>query len=299
MLHETGPVYVVGCGDSYLGPLSMTYFCNRVTGRCWRVCEALDFSRYLLPDEFDGGTVLAISASGRSARVLEAASRARSAGAFVIAITANPSSSLTQHSHATAVLPCAAQDHFPTQTTLATMLMLGYIAAGGHSRSPDAVSLLREVPRLVTGALDRALPEIPAIASSVSSERDFYFVGAGPSYGTAALGMAKLKEAMGARAVALQLEEFNHVQDIALSARDVLCIIVPGPRTIDVAQGLVELAQQREAASIVVTTNQYVHAFVAARFVLSLPDCDELLSPLLVTPVLQAFAWHLSHSSEY
>lgn len=286
---------VVGCGDSYLGPLAMEYYCARATDHRWHVYEALEFSRFVT-DVASDDIVIAVSASGRSPRVLEAARRARAADASVVALTADAASPLARATGTIIALPCPAADHFPTRTTIATMFILAQMAARTAMRAVSWETL-QNIPYLIDISLTEAVRNTPTLVNDIVGERDFYFVGAGPSYGTAALGMAKLKEAIGGRAVALQLEEFNHVQDQALSSRDVVCVIAPGPATIDVALRIIELAAQRGATSCVFTTASESRSFRAAHHLFSIPDIDELLSPLLVAPVLQFVIWHLYHAT--
>lgn len=113
----------------------------------------------------------------------------------------------------------------------------------------------RGVPTLVAAAL-AALADIAMAAVELVGASETHFLGAGPSFGVAALGMVKGKEATGARAMALQLEEFNRVQDAAPSASDALIAIAPGDGVADVTDGILTLAVQRGPQTLLLADNR-------------------------------------------
>ena len=90
-------VYITGCGDSFCAALACRDFFLKYTKVHVEVYQALDFSRYVCPTEVDErAIVLSISSSGRVARTVECALRAREKGAFSIGITGNPKSKLAE-----------------------------------------------------------------------------------------------------------------------------------------------------------------------------------------------------------
>lgn len=87
---------VTGCGDSLFAGMCAEVWFARLAGRRLRAVQAMQLSRETYMSLTPRSVVVAVSHSGTTARVLEAARAARSRGAFVVAVTANPDSELAR-----------------------------------------------------------------------------------------------------------------------------------------------------------------------------------------------------------
>lgn len=89
----SGRLILTGSGDSYCAALFGQWLMERQgDGRALPALEASRIAKSLQPEDL----LVAISASGRTVRVIEAASRALANGARVIAVTDNPESELAR-----------------------------------------------------------------------------------------------------------------------------------------------------------------------------------------------------------
>ena len=82
----------------------------------------------------------------------------------------------------------------------------------GSREAADLHRMLNESIKAVTWTLEHSHSPTRSVIPLLRSEHVLYLLGAGPNYGTAYYGAAKLLEAVGVSGVAVQLEEWAHAQ---------------------------------------------------------------------------------------
>jgi glutamine---fructose-6-phosphate transaminase (isomerizing) len=223
--------FLTGCGDSHHAGVGAEMAFQQLAGRPCRALTAMHFARYtapFLPQVSSGQPfVVAVSASGRVSRTVEALHLARQAGALAVALTANRKSPLARVADIvidTAVPPLpdgARRLAAPgVRSYVASQLALYLLAihvgeCHGYLNADTAVAMRSELLAVAGQMAHFARAAEPLAADLVEQWRDartFVFCGAGPGYGAALFSAAKLLEAGGDTAVAQDTEEWAHLQ---------------------------------------------------------------------------------------
>ena len=260
--------------------------------------QALEYSRYYY--QFTDANTLLIcpSSSGTTERTYENLVRGREEGAFVLGVTNTRYSPLTLEvdDH---ILVRATRMGWPTQASTAAMaalylLALEWAKARGTMADDDWARLNEEVfalPSLVETVLNRHDDAMKEIGTSLSSKDDFFFVGGGPSFGTANFGAAKVKELSLDHAVALELEEYHHFR--SLKSGEPLFLIAPPGQSHDRAVETAEAAKKANGRvfGVIEDGDEVLASMVDVA--LSIPPMTEALSPVVYSVPLHLFADHL------
>ena len=284
-----GRIIVAGCGDSWIAGCALEPAARVLCGpaRAVHVLQAFEAARYF---PFQSGDVLiACSVSGEVARTIETAEVGRQAGARVIGILAQPTSTLARLSDAVVRLPEPMARHTPhSRDYLATLLALGTVF---EALSEQPVPALDATGTTLAAHLpawrDRARQLAPLLAAAPR----LILLGAGPSWGSAMYGAAKLWEAGGILALAQELEEFAHGEHMLADEGDAVVLVAPsGPgsdRAAEMLGGFLELGLD-------VTVVGEVPNAPAAVAVVPLPAFPELWSPLIVAAPLQLLCYEIA-----
>jgi glucosamine--fructose-6-phosphate aminotransferase (isomerizing) len=287
-------IYLAGCGDSYFAALSARYAFEQLTGLPTIALEAMELARYtlLLPNSL----VVVISSSGEVSMTLEAGRVARQAGVDVIGITAQKESRMAQELLCLTITPgLSGRDHVDQ-----IALMLGnfsfslaalYLIAihigqkRGHLDAKRVMGLqaeIKAIPQLVEEAISCSA-QISEYLESVSDEADFYFLGAGPSYGAALFYQAKFFEQAQRPVYGVELEEFPHEQFFLLRP-DVdaqVWFIVPLGSSQERALEIMTGCQEMGARAIAVVTSRDDQVSRKADLALPVEITSEMFSPLV------------------
>lgn len=194
--------WICGCGDGLFAGEAMARV-GREAGLAVRPVSAaaLLWDAMAVP----GDACAAVSISGGTARTAEAAARARAEGARVVAVTANPASALARAADATLGLPYTpitrATPHSLDHTM--TLLALGALFGLGEGALRAAVDALAAADEPMRAQAERA-------AAGLSRGARFFFLGCGSALGCAGYASAKLHEAGGLPAFALEGENAAH-----------------------------------------------------------------------------------------
>jgi len=287
-------IYLAGCGDSYFAALSARFPFEQLTGLPAVALESMEFARYtLLPPD---SLVFVISSGGEVSMTLEAGRVARQAGVDVVGVTTQKASHMAQEFPCLTTFP----DISSTGDVDQVALILGnfsfslaalYLAAlhighvRGHLDDRRAGQLEAEI-RAAPAAVGRAIncsTQIRAYLESVSNEADFYFLGAGPSYGVALFYQAKFFEQAQRPVYGVELEEFTHEQFFLLRPgqdAQVWFVVPPGcgrERALEVMAGCREIG----AHVIAVTSSHDSQIQEKADLTFPVTATSEVFSPLV------------------
>ena len=282
---------VTGCGDSFFTGLCAEVWFARLAGRRLRAVQAMQLSRETYESLTDRSVVVAVSHSGTTARVVEAARAARSRGAFVVAVTANPASELNGLADF-AIDNSVSGERSNTRTASfqAVALLMRMLAeeVGGHRNDelPAGVAL-------VPAALETSRRAVQLLPEDVLSGEHWIFTGSGLGYAVAEYGMAKFYEAATLPAHSVELEQFIHCEIFTVREGTTVVIVCPDgratSRAVELAQGLGRLG----AITIAVTNDADLAA--ASTHSLDLPaELGEEDLPFLGVLPLQWLALRLA-----
>jgi glucosamine--fructose-6-phosphate aminotransferase (isomerizing) len=234
---------VTGCGDSLFAGMCAEYWFAELGRLPLRAIHALAFSRYLYRGVDHDSVVFAVSFSGSTARVVEAALAAKSRGAAVVAVTANPDSRLVEL--ADWWLPNDALAERSNSRTLSFQAACGLL----HLVAAEVADGARPQSSTIADAVDIAVGEsaeqMKRIVASLPDDLDYTVIGGGYGYPLACYGAAKLYEAATIPAHAAELEQFIHCEIFPVSSSSCVVLVAPQgasyARAVEVAGGLREL----------------------------------------------------------
>lgn len=284
---------IVGCGSAYHAALSGKYFIEQVS----RVpVETHTAGEYRYRDILTGGDVLTvvISQSGETADSLAALREAKRRGSPVMSIVNARLSSIARESDkvfytdAGPEIAVATTKGFLTQ--VAALFMLGLETGDGPSKKSFYMRQFETIPQKIDSVI-RLSNRVFDIAKYVAAREHAYFIGRLSDYATACEGALKLKEISYIHAEAYAAAELKH-GTISLISEGVPVIALSTNRGIEskMLAGVKEVAS-RDGVVFAVTNSESTEWDEECSVVLRIPECDGLISALLVTPALQLLGY--------
>jgi glutamine---fructose-6-phosphate transaminase (isomerizing) len=243
---------VTGCGDSYFAGMCAEVWFARNAGLRLRAVQAMHLSREVYQTLSARSVVLAVSHSGTTARVLEAARAARSQGAYVVAVTANEHSELARSADMWIDNSVHEEgSNCRTASFQAVSLLMRMLAAGLALEVGNTV--LPVNPDLLPSYIEQSREQVARIPALELRKSHWVYTGSGLGQAAAQYGMAKAYEAATLPAHTVELEQMIHCEIFAVGAGSVVVIICPAgralSRAVELAQGLAQL----EAVTIAIT----------------------------------------------
>ena len=256
---------VTGCGDSlFAGRCGEVWFAQRA-GLRLRALDAMTLSRYLHPSLGVTSTVFAVSHSGTTARVLEAARAARASGAFVVAVTANADSALAELADLwidNAVH--GERSNTRTASFQAVCALMHELADGLGAKPARALPGLAHLADAVEAYVEPARRSVDALDGELLAGDHWLFTGAGTGHATALYGMAKLYEAATVPAHASELEQLIHCEIFPVRPGSVVVLLCPLGHSTSRARELAEGLARLGATTIAVTNDEQLGAACTA-----------------------------------
>jgi glucosamine--fructose-6-phosphate aminotransferase (isomerizing) len=304
-LREIDRIIILACGTSWHSALVGKFLIEELA----RVPVEVDYgSEYRYRDPIAGEKTLAIviTQSGETADTLAALREARRKGARSIAICnvmgsmATREADGTVYTHAGPEIGVASTKAFTTQLVALHLLAVHLAQARGTVDPSRAQALLRgmdQLPVLIEQAIktDAATQEI---AKRFYQCSDFLYLGRGVNYPIALEGALKLKEISYIHAEGYPAGEMKH-GPIALIDEDLPVVaLAPDDAVFEKMIGNIQEAKARGGSIIVVTNQSKAAAFGDVLgpndVVLTVPDADPLLNPVLMVVPLQLIAYHIA-----
>jgi glucosamine--fructose-6-phosphate aminotransferase (isomerizing) len=225
--------YITGSGTSYHAGLATQYALSNLTNIMTSIIPASEFQRWIPTKISRKVLLMAISQSGESSDVIEAAEAALDRGMTILAVTNTVGSKLA-HMSAYNLFPRSGEEKaIPATKTyvtqLASIFMLSVELAEG---SLDAEELERvsdglyRAPRLVEDTLKTLNAQIRSLAEKYSQRNVLFLLGSGPNYATALEGALKLKETCTVYAEGFATREFLHGPMRLVDERTLVIMIV-------------------------------------------------------------------------
>ena len=287
LLRKARRVCITGSGTSYHAALFGKYILGRWAGL--EVEPIISSEAHFAPVPMDPGSVLiALSQSGESADVLEAAGIAEEGGAKVISLVNVMTSTLARTSSVTIGLGCgpeigvAASKSFTSQMAVLWKLA-ARLSPGCPSPDPSLVSLA------VAEAL-KAEPQVKRLSREMAGISDVYLIGAGVHYFMCLEGSLKVKELSYIHAEALASGELKH-GPLALIDRG-SCVVVLNPRDETHSSALTSVHEVKSRGAKVVGISDENSKLYDAW--IRLPKVPGTFHPFTEVIPLQLFAYHLS-----
>jgi glucosamine--fructose-6-phosphate aminotransferase (isomerizing) len=296
-------VYLTGCGDSLFISLIAKFAFEKFTRLFTEAIPPLELSRYRKLDE--NFLIIAISASGKTLKTVEAAKKVKNKNMKLIALTNNMESPLAECADWVLQTRCSEPFGKSPSKTSTTALLLLFILTIELSREMNKIGkteyerLVKEIeaiPNMADRCIKLNEKNVKRVATAFKNCHNFHFIGGGPNLGAAMLGATKVKELDCGHAEAIELEEFCHYQIIVVDEGTPVFIVLPRgesyERGLDVLKGL-NIINVRP----IIITSSGQNALIRERsfevFEVS-NSIEEVFSPILSVMPLQLFAFHLA-----
>jgi glucosamine--fructose-6-phosphate aminotransferase (isomerizing) len=309
-------VYITGCGDSYCAALACRDLFIKYTQVHVEVHQAIEFSRYICPNEVDErAAVLSISSSGRVARTVECALRAKEKNAASIGITSNPKSPLAESAGNSIVvkIPDVIGIAPGTQSYMASLLAIicfaialgkerGVLDEDGANSVFDYITELGEaMKQTVKSNFDLISKYISVYTEPENPNkiRIFHILGSGPNWGTAQFGTMKLLEASGFDSVPQGIEEWAHAQYFTTKPGTHVVVIAPKGESRDRALEILQAVTVMDGKKVVIGEENDEELARAADIYLpicGMTDIKEEFSQLIYAIPLELMALHMGEA---
>jgi glucosamine--fructose-6-phosphate aminotransferase (isomerizing) len=294
-------IIIVGCGTSWHAGIVGEYLIEELARIPVEVEYASEF-RYRNPLIYEDDIVIAISQSGETADTLAAIEMAKSKGATIIGICNVVGSSIARASHAGSYthagpeIGVASTKAFTSQVTVLTLLALALAEKKGTISASRYYRMLHEfnaIPEKIEKTL-KCNEHVKEIAQVFSKATNALYLGRGINFPVALEGSLKLKEISYIHAEGYPAAEMKH-GPIALidEAMPVVVIATKRGQYEKVVSNIMEVkARKGNIIAIVSEGDEDVRAL--ADYCIEIPECDEMLVPLLATIPLQLLSYHIA-----
>jgi glucosamine--fructose-6-phosphate aminotransferase (isomerizing) len=288
---------LVACGTSFYAATVAQRVLENFLSMDIRVDIASEY-RYR-PLKADADTLaLFVSQSGETLDTLEALRHVKEKGAYTVAATNAPNSSIAREVNdvlrlnAGIEIGVAATKTFTAQ--LAALILAGLYLAKlrGELDEKDEkrlASAMKELPYKVEETLTLEA-ELKALASKFSKARDFLFLGRGISFPVALEGALKLKEISYIHAEAYAAGEMKHGPIALLDDELPVVVVAPEDYLLEKTLSNVQETRARKAPVIFLTT-EGVTAPADIAGLIRVPRTEPELSAFLTVIPLQIFAY--------
>jgi glucosamine--fructose-6-phosphate aminotransferase (isomerizing) len=215
---------IAGSGDSYMAGKAAAGAFWQYAGILPHVQSSLEASRYTAPAVGvqlpNTPLVLAVSSSGEVARLVEAVMALNKQGALTVALTANPESRLGQAAQTCIPLRLPRFDAAPgVRSFVVSLLALQMLAirfgeVRGHITMDRAMALRTQLAAsadAVAETIERSDAACATLAQAWEELSAIEYLASGPLGGIAQYAAAKILEATGQYASAVDIEEWNHL----------------------------------------------------------------------------------------
>lgn len=304
-IRKLSKVQILACGTSWHAGMLGKYLFEQLAGIHCDIDICSEF-RYRSPVMNNGTFAIAITQSGETADTLAAVREIMSYNCPTLAITNVLGSTITReansvlYTRAGPEIGVAATKTFSCQVTLLYLLAVKFALARGKV-SPNYVKEfitdLRKVPGLIQQILDQK-ETVKEYAELFAHSKSYFFLGRNLNYPIALEGALKLKEVSYLHAEGFAGGELKH-GPIALLEKDTpVVIIATKGQTYERALSNIKEVKARDAIAIAVADSNDAEVGKYADVVLTIPQNNELLSPLLSIVVLQLLAYYTALARE-
>jgi len=293
-------IIIIACGTSWHAGLVAEYIIEELCRIPVEVEYASEF-RYRNPVIFPGDIILAVSQSGETADTLVAIEKAKQNGAFIFGIVNVVGSSIARSSHAGAYthagheIGVASTKAFTAQLAVLTMVALKIAKQKetlDDERYMHLLKNLHDIPEKVKEVL-KTTEHIKSLAEKYKTARDFLYLGRGYNFPVALEGALKLKEISYIHAEGYPAAEMKH-GPIALVDENLPVVFVATKDSYHekIVSNMQEIKARKGKVISVITEGDEISTSLS-NDVMSVPEADEIMAPMLSVVPLQLLAYYI------
>ena len=291
-------IMITACGTSWPSALIGKYILQQIAEIPTEVDYASEF-RYRNPILTDKDLVIAISQSGETADTLAALREAKEKKAKTLGIVNVVGSTITRevdsgiYLHVGPEIGVASTKAFTSQVVALIILALYIRQIKGLKIDKKILVALQDLPNQITKAL-KTEDKIKQIATQFKDINNFLYLGRGLSFPVALEGALKLKEISYIHAEGYPAAEIKH-GPIALIDKNMPVVFVATKNNL--SQKIISNMQEvkaRDGRIIAIVNNATQEIKDLAEHVITVPEVDDILSPVINVIPLQLLAYHIA-----
>ncbi|HOJ87979.1 MAG TPA: glutamine--fructose-6-phosphate transaminase (isomerizing) [Pseudothermotoga sp.] len=300
MLIDSKTIKVVACGTSYHAALVFKYLLENTTPITVDVDVSSEF-RYKRPHLKPDSIVVAVSQSGETADTLESVRLAKRCGAKIVAVTNVVGSTLTRESDCVLYLNAgpeigvAATKSYVAQLVMLYLLAfkIGQLVNDFVPQSSQLIDKLMRIPEIFENSL-KSSDKIRELATKYKEYKHFMYIGRGYGYPTALEGALKLKEISYIHATGYPAGELKHGPIAMLGPEFPVFAIAPNDSLFSKMKSNIIECRSRNAKILALTNHDNQEVTELADDIVFVNNSEEELYPLLMTPIIQLFAYFVA-----
>ena len=298
-------IIFVSCGSSWHASLLGEYFFEELLRKPVEVEYASEF-RYRNPVINENDIIIPISQSGETADTLAAIKMAKKSGAFLYGICNVVGSSIARetdtgvYTHAGSEIGVASTKAFTCQISLLLLMALDLgkrMNTIDENRYQRIIKELSKLPELIERVLSIS-EKTERIAKKFIKSPNFLYLGRGYHFPIALEGALKLKEISYIHAEGYPAAEMKH-GPIALIDKNMPVVVIATKKGNyqKVVSNIMEIkAREGEIIAIVSEGDKEIES-IANHFI-EIPECDELIAPILANIPLQLLSYHIAEKKD-
>ena len=294
-------IIIVACGTSWHAGLVAEYIFEDLCRIPTEVEYASEF-RYRNPVINKNDLIISISQSGETADTLAAVKMAKQSGGFIFGICNVVGSSIAREVHSGAFthagpeIGVASTKAFTTQIALLAIIGLKISQIKKSLKSEAFNKLLNGLNNITV--LSKKVLKLDSIIYDISKKYykapNFLFLGRGCNFPTALEGALKLKEISYIHAEGYPAAEMKH-GPIALVDKNMPVVVIATKKGFyeKVVSNIQEI-KSREGKIISIVTKGDTDVKKLSDDFIEIPECEELLVPILASIPLQLLSYHIA-----
>lgn len=298
-LNSINHIYIVACGTAMHAGMAVKPIFEKLCNIPVTVDIASEF-RYRNPLINEHTLCIFISQSGETADTIAALKLSKTKGAKTITLSNVIGSSITReadytlYTHAGPEIAVASTKAYTCQVTLLAVLAI-HFAEVLKSNKDDLIGHLKQEILQLPEKIEHLLKDYQGIkefSQTVYTQKDLYFLGRGTDYTVALEGSLKLKEISYIHSDAYAGGELKH-GPIALIENGITVVaILTDPALVEKSVSNIQEVITRGAKTLIITNQKLEH--VNFDKIITIPDTDPLISPILSIIPLQLFAYYIA-----
>lgn len=300
IFERTRAVQIVACGSSYYTGMVARYWIEEYAHIPCQVEIASEF-RYRKVSPMADTLLVTISQSGETADTLAALRDSKDKGYLASLCLCNvPNSSLVRESdlslmiHAGPEVCVASTKAFTTQLT--DLLLLTVSLARHHGMSEDEEANFVAALRAAPGAIEKVLElddQLERLARRFVDKHNALFLGRGDHYPIALEGALKLKEISYIHAEGYAAGELKHGPLALVDEAMPVVAVAPSDELLGKIKSNLQEVRARGGELFVFTCAQGFEDEPGTT-IIHIPECPDLISPLVYTVPMQLLAYHVA-----
>tara|TARA_B110000881_G_C18589121_1_gene526748 strand:+ start:545 stop:2389 length:1845 start_codon:yes stop_codon:yes gene_type:complete len=294
-------IIFISCGTSWHASLLAEYFFEELLRIPVEVEYASEF-RYRNPIINTGDIVIPVSQSGETADTLAAIKMAKKSGAFLYGICNVVGSTIARetdtgvYTHAGSEIGVASTKAFSCQISLLLLMALDIGSRLKRINPARYNGILKELNSL-PNSFEKVLSknkEIENIADHFLNATNFLYLGRGYNFPIALEGALKLKEISYIHAEGYPAAEMKH-GPIALIDENMPVVVIATKKGNyhKIVSNIMEI-KARGGNVIAIVSKGDTEIEKLANHVIEIPECDELIAPILANIPLQLLSYYIA-----